>query len=145
MEFYDQTNAEVWDGGSWPQAEQVQYTVGRTLLNLYRTTRKVVMGELGWMTLQARRDVKQLKLWGKILKMHDSRLTKQVYRSCRDSTVGQKGSFCHAVSKTLRNLGLGHLWVSEQIGELKDWYSLVMAKVKQKDKDPLAPFGSKKF
>ena len=127
---------EVWDGGTWPQAEQIQYTVGRTLLGLYRhTTREVVRGELGWMTMQARREIKLLKFWGKILKMDGSRLTKQVYRQCKKVTEGQRGSFCHAVCKTLRSLGLLHIWASEEIGELKDWSTLVLACVKAKDKD----------
>jgi len=95
----------------------------------------VARGELGWMPMKARRDSRQLKYWGNILKMDDSRLVKQIYRQCKTRTSSIKGSFCYSVKKLLESLGLGHLWTSEQIGELKDWVSLMLASVKQKDKE----------
>src|SRR3569833_2039404 len=77
--------------------------------------------ELGWMSLRARRDIKQLRYWGKLVKMEDSRLVKQIYKYCKDRTNAQKGSFCHSVQKLLAKLDLGHLWRTEQIGEPKDF------------------------
>jgi hypothetical protein len=128
--------AEVWGGDDWPDADKIQNAAGRTLLGLYRSTAvEVARGELGWLSLRARRDIKQLRYWGKLVKMEDSRLVKQIYRYCKDRTNAQKGSFCHSVQKLLAKLDLGHLWRTEQIGELKDWTSLVMASVKQSDQD----------
>ena len=47
MGNYDQAAAEILAGENWPQAEQIQYWVGRILLNLQRgTAREVVRGEL---------------------------------------------------------------------------------------------------
>ena len=126
--------AEAWGGGNWLQAEQIQNTVGRTLLGLSsKTAMEVARGELGWISMKARRELKLLRYWGKLLKMEDSRLVKQIYRSCKPVTTGLKGSFCHSIQNTLVNLNLGHLWLSEQIGELKDWMSLAKACVKRKD------------
>src|SRR3569623_1224913 len=65
--------------------------------------------------------------------MADSRLVKKVYTYCKDYTATQKGSFCYSVKNILGQLNLGHLWVSEQVGEPKEWVSLVMASVRQKD------------
>ena len=69
MGNYDQARptleyaAEILAGENWPQAEQIQYWVGRILLNLQRgTAREVVRGELGWCSLRARREIKLLKL-----------------------------------------------------------------------------------
>ena len=126
--------AEAWGGGNWLQAEQIQNTVGRTLLGLSsKTAMEVARGELGWISMKARRELKLLRYWGKLLKMEDSRLVKQIYRSCKPVTTGLKGSFCHSIQNILVNLNLGHLWFSEQIGELKDWMSLAKACVKRKD------------
>ena len=112
----------------------IQNTVGRTLLGLSsKTAMEVARGELGWISMKARRELKLLRYWGKLLKMEDSRLVKQIYRSCKPVTTGLKGSFCHSIQNTLVNLNLGHLWLSEQIGELKDWMSLAKACVKRKD------------
>ena len=69
--------AEIWGG---KQAEQVQNKVGKTLLGLSNSTAgEVARGELGWLSLKARRELKQLIYWGKVLKMDDSRLVKRVY------------------------------------------------------------------
>ena len=126
--------AEIWGGGKWPQADRIQNKVGRTLLGLFQSTAvEVARGELGWLSLKARRDIKQLKYWGRLLKMADSRLVKKVYTYCKDYTATQKGSFCYSVKNILGQLNLGHLWVSEQVGESKEWVSLVMASVRQKD------------
>jgi hypothetical protein len=128
--------AEILAGENWPQAEQIQYMVGRILLNLQRgTAREVVRGELGWCSLKARREIKLLKLWGRILKMDDARLVKSIYRSCKDQTVSQKGSFCHTVYRSLVSLNLGHIWLSEQIGDFKKWVTSVSASVKERERD----------
>jgi hypothetical protein len=116
--------AEILAGENWPQAEQIQYTVGRILLNLQRgTAREVVRGELGWCSLKARREIK----------MQDSRLIKSIYRCCKDQTVSLKGSFCNAVYKSLVSLKLGHLWLSEQIGDLKKWVASVSVSIKERE------------
>ena len=73
--------AEVWGGGDWKQAEQIQNKAGRILLGLSKNTSgEVPRGELGWLSLRARREFKQLLYWGKVLKMKDARLVKQVYQ-----------------------------------------------------------------
>ena len=67
--------AEAWGDGDWKQAEQIQDKVGRTLLGLSKNTPgEVPRGELGWLTLRARRDFKQLLYWGKLDMMDGSRL-----------------------------------------------------------------------
>ena len=90
---------------------------------------------MGWLSMQARREIKQLKYWGKLLKMEDARLPKIVYRQCKNRTAGLKGSFCYSIKSILGNLNLGHLWISEEIGEYSDWVSVVRAAIKSKDTD----------
>src|SRR3569623_4103 len=85
--------------------------------------------------MKSRRDVKQLKYWGKLILMDDTRLAKQIFRKCKPLLATLKGSFCYSVKSLLTSLNLGHLWISEQIGSLKDWVGFVTATVKQKDTD----------
>src|SRR3569623_253932 len=66
--------------------------------------------------------------------MEDSRPVNQIYKYCKDRTIAQR-KLCHSVQKLLAKLYLGHLWRTEQIGELKDWASLVRASVRQMDQD----------
>lgn len=128
--------AEVWSGGGWPEAERIQKAAGRTLLGLYRSTAvEVARGELGWLSMEARREIRQLRYWGKLVKMENSRLVKQIYRFCKERTSRQKGSFGYSIRKLLDKFDLGHLWRSELIGELKEWESRVQACVRQKDQD----------
>ena len=51
---------------------------------ILRCSSKMELGELGWWTLKARRDLLRLKFWGKIVsRMSSSRLVKQVYEHSR--------------------------------------------------------------
>jgi len=127
---------EICGEGNWPQAEQIQQVVGRTLLGLSsKAAGEVARGELGWISMKARRDLKQLKYWGRLLNMDKSRLVRQIYAWCKDATVGLKGSFCYSIHKTLFDLNLGHLWRSELVGDYHDWVKLAGAAVKKKDMD----------
>ena len=83
--------------------------------------------------MKARRDLKMLKYWGKLVLMEDSRLVKQIYTHCRNKTVGLKTSFCYQIRNLLISLNLGHLWISEEIGEYEDWVKLAETSVNQLD------------
>ena len=57
--------AEVWGGDDWEEAEVVQRQMGKRILNVSDyTANEVVMGELGWLSLKARRDMLRLFFWG---------------------------------------------------------------------------------
>jgi hypothetical protein len=128
--------AEVWGGDVWEKAEQIQDRAGRTLLGLSKfAAGEVARGELGWMSLKARRERKQLIYWGKILNMDDLRLAKLVYLNCKNHTDSLRDSFCGAVKRTLTSLKLDHLWRSEAIGGLKDWISFITSVIRTKDKE----------
>jgi hypothetical protein len=126
--------AEVWGGGDWPEADRIQNAAGRALLGLCGSTSvEVARGELGWLTLKARRHIKILKYWGKLVCMENHRLVKAIYLECKRYTVRHKGSFCYAVLKILTDLKLEYLWESEQIGSYEDWGLLATDCVKQRE------------
>jgi hypothetical protein len=126
--------AEVWGGDGWEEAERIQNLAGRTLLGLSKTTAvEVIRGDLGWLSMKARRDLKMLKYWGRLLHMEDSRLVKQIYRHCKTKMTGLKTSFCYHIQNLLISLNLDHVWISEEIGEYKDWIKLAETSVCQMD------------
>ena len=77
---YLEYGAEVWGDFEWEEAEVLQRMIGRRILKLNKTVaNEVVMGELSWLPLKARRMMLRLFFWLKILGMRDSRWVKQVY------------------------------------------------------------------
>jgi hypothetical protein len=76
---------EVWsDDMDWVEAERLQLFVARRILRCTATTtNEAVLGELGWWTMRARRDMIRLNYWGKLVNMEDSRVTKLVYRTSK--------------------------------------------------------------
>jgi len=73
---------------------------------------EVVLGELGWWTLKARRDLLRLKFWGKIVcSMPSSRLVKQVYAHSRARyEAGEKSRWCAYTHTLLTELGMEEIW-----------------------------------
>jgi hypothetical protein len=62
--------AEVWGEDKWEEAEKLQREMGRRILKCSETTaNEVVLGELGWWPLEARRDLLRLKYWRKLIKV----------------------------------------------------------------------------
>ena len=128
--------AEVWGGGIWKQADQIQHRVGKILLGLSNSTPgAVARGELGWLSLKARRELKQLIYWGKLLLMDDSRLAKVVYIKCKNTTDSMRESFSGSIKRTLHGLKLDHVWDSQAIGDLKGWISCISATIRKKEQE----------
>jgi hypothetical protein len=77
-----------------------------------------VRGEMGWWTLEARRDQLRLGFWRRLVLMDDSRLTKQMYRACRE----RGGAWAKTTKETLDKLGLGDRWETEDVPKAKvEW------------------------
>jgi hypothetical protein len=111
--------AEVIGAGKWPQADKVQSEMGRKILRTGKhTCNAAVRGEMGWWTLEARRDQLRLGFWRRLVLMDDSRLTKQMYRACRE----RGGAWAKTTKETLEKLGLGDRWETEDVPEAKlEW------------------------
>ena len=58
--------AVIWGEVKWEEAEAVQREMGKMILRCSSLMPSdVLLGELGWWTLKARRDLLRLKFWGK--------------------------------------------------------------------------------
>ena len=84
---------------------------------------EVVLGELGWWTLKARRDLLRLKFWGKIVsRMSSSRLVKQVYADSRARyEAGQISRWCKYTHALLQELGMEEVWQHGPPADEKKW------------------------
>ena len=123
---------ELWGAVKCKEMEQVQTEVGRRLLGVSKkTTKAAVRGELGWLSLRALRDIKLLIFWGRLVRMDDSRLAKQIYRSRREQPG--RNNWCAQVHETLNSIGLGFKWVNEQVGSEKEWKILIKGTIQARD------------
>jgi hypothetical protein len=111
--------AEVIGAGKWPEADNVQLEMGKKILRTGKhTCNAAVRGEMGWWTLEARRDQLRLGFWRRLVLMDDSRLTKQMYKQCKK----REGAWAKITQATLEKLGLGHRWETEDVPESKlEW------------------------
>ena len=105
--------AVVWGDVKWEEAEAVQREMGKMILRCgSKMANEVVLGELGWWPLKARRDLLRLKFWGKIVAhMPSRRLVKQVYAHSRGRyETGKSSRWCTYTHALLAELGLEEFW-----------------------------------
>jgi hypothetical protein len=116
--------AELWGIGKCVEVERVQLEAGRRMLGVGRKMADtVVRGELGWWRMRAQRDMKKLLYWGRLVRMNDNRLPKQVYRQRRSQPKRRSTDWCSQIQNLLKDLGLEQLWFSEKVGSEKEWKS----------------------
>ena len=97
----------------WEEAERVQREMGKMILRCSsKMANEVVLGELGWWSLRARRDLLRLKFWGKIVsRMSSSRLVKHVYSVSRARyEAGKSSKWCKYTHELLKELGMNDVW-----------------------------------
>ena len=81
-------------------------------------------------------DLLRLKYYGKIVRMGEDRLVKQVYVESRKRLEEEKQSkWCADTKAVLHNIGMGEAWTKQQwtTEEHKQWNSLVWKAVNQKE------------
>jgi len=125
--------AEVWGAGSWQAAEQIQQEMGRKLLGMGSKADEAIRGDLGWWSMQARRDFARLKFWRKIVNLPDDRILKEVYKASKSALALDPSSWVYETQRLLGDLGLAHIWQSEDTGNAKDWQCLIKKCIHQKE------------
>jgi endonuclease/exonuclease/phosphatase family metal-dependent hydrolase len=114
--------AEVWHRGKWEEAEKIQRSMGKRILGCRQnTTNEAVLGELGWWTMEGRRDLLMVCYWAKICRMDESRLVKRVYEARKQVRGKARSSWCDKVKEILYRLGVGDKWDSEDVGSQESW------------------------
>ena len=105
--------AVIWGDVKWEEAERVQREMGKMILRCSsKMANEVVLGELGWWSLRARRDLLRLRFWGKIVsRMSSSRLVKHVYSVSRARyEAGKSSKWCKYTHELLKELGMNDVW-----------------------------------
>lgn len=120
--------AEV-DSEAWEEAEVLQRMAGRMCLGVGRSVpNAVVMGEMGWWTVRARREYLRVAYWGKVVREKAGSVVRCVYEEGKkrmERGEAGKREWCVETKRLLVELGLGELWETEAVGEDKSWKSLV--------------------
>jgi hypothetical protein len=128
--------AVIWGDVQWEEAEVVQREMGKMILRCSSLmANEVVLGELGWWTLKARRDLLRLKFWGKIVcSMSSSRLVKQVYAHSRARyEAGQKSRWCKYTHTLLTELGMEEIWQQGTVDDEKAWDKALREKIHMRE------------
>jgi hypothetical protein len=128
--------AEV-DSGKWEEAEVMQRWAGRMCLGVGREVpNEAVMGDLGWWTVQGRREYLRLTYWGKLVREKQGTVVKEVYEEGRRrmevGTAG-KGEWCVETARLLRSMGMGEEWESEEVGSEAGWKTMVRGVVQGRE------------
>jgi hypothetical protein len=117
------------DSEKWEEAEKLQRMAGRMCLGVGKEVpNEVVEGELGWWSVRGRREYLRLMFWGEITSGRGSRVVIDVYeegrRRMREGRPGAK-EWCVETKRVLEELGMGVVWESEEVGDLKRWKNRV--------------------
>ena len=99
----------------WPSAEKMQVEAARRILRPNKTiSNAVLIGDLGWISLLARRDDLRLRFWRRLKKMDkENRLIKRIFiaSKCDAETFGKKCSnWVAQTQKVLIRNRAEHLW-----------------------------------
>ena len=125
--------AEVWGEDRWDEMEKIQRDMGKRILGLEQSTcNEVILGEMGWWTMKARRDMLRLRYWRKLLKMDRKRIPRKVY----DWEMGRttKKRWCTYTKSLLMELGLGEKWLNQAVSENgSEWNKLIEERIQQRE------------
>ena len=119
MPCADEYAAEIWGRQKWDEAENIMMEMGRRILRCHgKTTGLAILGELGWWTMQTRREYIMLKYWINIVLMADTRLVKKIYHCSKQkyllNPISQKNSLTAQFHVLIKKYHLDLLWLDEK-------------------------------
>ena len=118
----------------WGDLELLQRKAGRWILGCdNRLPNEAITGELGWLSLHARRVFLALSFWGKILAMPKDRWVRRVYEQSRRTHEARPHvkNWAQIVHLWLRNIGLEDHWIRQDTGDA--WKTTARAAVELAD------------
>ena len=138
---------EVWGEKTYVDIENLQVQMGKKILRCSsRTNQEVVRGELGWENQKARYDELRLRYWGKIIRMTDDRVVKQVYKAskvrmeqeeekkARGEEIQSTDTWCKYTRELMCELQLGQVWTDQRVPISEDeWNKLIRDKIHERE------------
>ena len=124
--------AEVWGEEGWEEAEKLQREMGKRILGLNESTNNVVvLGELGWWTMKARRDMMRLRYWRKLLNMGQERLPRRAYEW---EIRRKERNWSTYTEELLKELDLGEHWERQEVRERKkEWNEKIRRRIQTRE------------
>ena len=124
--------AEIWGFKKWEEAEILHRDYGRFLLGHQRYSSKAaIYGDLGWITLESRRDMIHLRYWRKLTLMKNTRLTKRIYKE--DILSFKQNSWALQIKQVLYKYDLQTEWLGQSSDLSKtQWDSKIDTLVRDK-------------
>ena len=123
---------EIWGEGAFYDFEKIQIEMGRRILRCKSTlTNEVVLGDLGWETMKARRDEMRLRYWAKLIRMQEHRIPKILYRQSeiRLDLEDPTPTWCRYTKDLLYQVGLGRFWETEDLPAEEEWARLIREQI----------------
>jgi len=106
-------SCELWGKDAWKDGENIQLEMSRRILRCSRkSTNEAVLGELGFWSLRARRNLKKIIYWFHILSLPNSRLLKQAYLMSR-ANPDKKSNFASTIHSILNKYQLLEVWKND--------------------------------
>ena len=95
--------------GKWLVGEQVQLNMGKKILRCtLHTSNEAIYGDLGWWSLEARRNYKKLVYWYHLETLENNRITKRVYLLSKNNN--KSTGWADTIHKILSLYGLQRLY-----------------------------------
>ena len=98
-----------------------------------------MMGDLGWWSLRARRDIQRLRYWGNLVCMSPDRITRIVYATMKsdlERAPASSNNWCFYTKGLLQSLGLIEYWNKESLFPGKEnWKCLIASKIAQREQN----------
>jgi len=103
--------------------------MGRNLLgHVGNSANESILGDLGWLKMEDRRDKLRMKFWYKILKMDSVRIPRRIYEA--DRWNDNPRSWNRGTQLDLEKLGLEDYWNKQSVNlTLEEWTGLVERKI----------------
>ena len=126
--------AEICGEAEWEEAEKLQREMAKRILGLKESTNnEVVLGELGWWKLKARRDMLRLRYWGRLINMKQGKLPRKVYEWELRRQKGKR-SWTMYTKRLLVELGMEDYWKEQRVKETRgEWGELVSKKIQERE------------
>ena len=101
----------VWGYKNYDKPNVIQNRAQRAFLGVHRFTSNVVVnGDMGWTSPVVRRKINILRLWNRLEKMSDTRLTKRIYLWDKTQNRNNWSRDCKKVLKEIGEFELKYDW-----------------------------------
>lgn len=104
----------VWGFKPYSRAETIHMTAIKFFLGVNKMTSNVAtQGDMGWISPVVRRHLNIIRLWYRLIKMDDDRLTKKVFNW---EYSLNKNNWCKDVKSIFTKIGLEQLYIDKSVG-----------------------------